>query len=74
MAAGNDQKVTFYDFSTITPKIGLTASDYLLVRLDYFDPDFTVGQGFFSVDSYPVNDSIVSSSTITTLVIGFASG
>ena len=65
----NGQKDTFYDFGTITPKIGLTASDYLLVRLDYFEPDFTVGQGFFSVDSYPVNDSIVSSTTITTAQI-----
>jgi hypothetical protein len=62
----NGQKDTFYDFATITPKIALTASNYLLVRLDYFEPDFTVGQGFFSIDSYPIDDANTSATTITT--------
>jgi len=62
----NGQKDTYYEFGTITPKLSLTNTDYLLVRLDYFEPDFTVGQGFFSIDSYPIDDANSSPTKITT--------
>ena len=52
----NGQKDTHYDHATIKPKVLLASTDRLLVELDYFLPDFTSGAGYFSVDSYPVED------------------
>lgn len=47
------QTDTMYDHASITPTgIALTTSDRLLVQLDYFEPNFTSGRGYFSVDSY----------------------
>ena len=65
------QKDDFYDLATITPTAGagLTNTSQLLVELDYFIPDFSLGYGYFSVDSYPVNDVTVSNTTITTAEI-----
>ena len=60
------QRDEFYDHATITPRIALTTSDHLLVELDYFEPDFSQGVGFFCVDSYPVNDSVETPTTIRT--------
>lgn len=65
----NGQRDLLYDHATITPRSSLAATDWLLVKLDYFEPDFTVGQGFFSVDSYPINDTTVSDTTIKTAEI-----
>ena len=58
----------FYGISKITPKPSesLSASDNLLIRLDYFEPDYTLGVGYFSVDSYPIDDANTSSTTIKT--------
>jgi hypothetical protein len=52
----NGQRDSFYDHATITPKSTLSSSLDLAVQFDYFEPNFTIGKGFFSVDSYPVND------------------
>ena len=52
----NGQRDTHYDHATITPKVSLVSTDRLLVELDYFEPDFTNRGGFFSIDSYPVED------------------
>jgi len=62
----NGQKDGYYDLGTITPNITLGATDYLLVQLDYFFPDFTAGVGYFSIDSYPIDDTGVTSNTIKT--------
>ncbi len=62
----NGQKDDFYDLATITPKSPVTNTDYLLVQLDYFFPDFTQGVGYFSVDSYPIDDTAQSNTTIFT--------
>ena len=64
----NGQRDDFYDHAKIQLRQGfsLTASDYLLIELDYFDPDFTQGVGYFSVDSYPIDDTKVTSTTIFT--------
>ena len=67
----NGQRDYFYDHASITPKTSLPYVSHLLVELDYFEPDFTVGQGFFSVDSYPINDSTTSNTTIKTAEIPF---
>lgn len=65
----NGQRDTHYDFATIKPISGLTTSDRLLVELDYFIPDYSQGKGYFSVDSYPIDDANSSSTTISTAEI-----
>lgn len=65
----NGQRDNMYDFATITPKSALGGTTHLLVRFDYFEPDFTVGQGFFSVDSYPIDDGNTATTTIKTAEI-----
>lgn len=62
----NGQRDTYYDLATITPNITLGATDYLLVSLDYFYPDFSTGVGYFSVDSYPIDDTGSTAATIKT--------
>lgn len=64
----NGQKDAFYDHGYIKPKSGFAigGTDYLLVELDYFEPDFTQGVGYFSIDSYPIDDGTTSNTTIHT--------
>lgn len=51
----------YYDHARLVkkPSSGLTISsgDRFLVKFDYFSHSTTSGKGYFSVDSYPVNDS-----------------
>ena len=52
----NGQRDTYYEHGSITPTgIGLTRSDKLLVEIDYFEPNYTSGRGYFSINSYPTN-------------------
>jgi hypothetical protein len=53
------QKDTHYDYGKIIPTGGYspTTYPYLLVQLDYFTPNTTPGSGFFTVESYPVDDT-----------------
>jgi hypothetical protein len=62
----NGQKDSFYDLATITPRTTLSSGDFLLVSLDYFEPSFTLGRGYFSIDSYPIDDNTTSNTTIRT--------
>lgn len=66
----NGQRDSFYDHGRIkkTSNINLT-NQWLLVEFDYFDADFTKGFGFFSVDSYPIDDTQVSDTTMFTYQI-----
>lgn len=52
----NGQKDTHYDHATLTPKVTLDSNTRILVELDYFTPDFTSRGGYFSIDSYPIED------------------
>lgn len=64
------QRDDYYGHGRITPiGLTLTASDKLLVCLDYFEPDYTLGVGYFSIDSYPINDQNPLENEITTLGI-----
>lgn len=67
----NGQKDALYDIATIKPTSSLASTDRLLVELDYFAPDFSVGKGYFTVDSYPipVNDVAPTEVQITTAEI-----
>ena len=54
--------------------LSLGASDYLLIDLDYFTHDTSQGVGYFSVDSYPIDDvngSSANTNAITTQEIPF---
>jgi hypothetical protein len=62
----NGQRDNMYDHASITPISPIGSGDYLLVCLDHFEPSFTQGLGYFSVDSYPVDDSTISDTTILT--------
>jgi hypothetical protein len=60
---------THYENSKIKKKrsstLALTTADRLTVKLDYFSHDRTAGVGYFSVDSYPVDDTVTSSTANT---------
>lgn len=62
----NGQRDSFYDHATITPISPLQSTDRLLVEFDFFEPSYSQGKGFFTVDSYPIDDSLVSDTTIRT--------
>ena len=59
------QKDTHYDLGYLHSKGGFLTSTnpYLLVNLDYFVPNTTPGVGFFTVESYPVDDVNTTSNT-----------
>ncbi len=59
----------YYGLASITPKSTLSAADRLLVELAVFKPDVSSGVGFFSVESYPVDDTGVTANTIFTQFI-----
>jgi hypothetical protein len=62
----NGQRDTHYDIATITPRsVTLGATDFLLVELDYFSPNFSSRAGYFSIDSYPIQDDDTLSSNTT---------
>lgn len=54
------QKDTHYDLGYLYPKAGYdtTTYPYLLVQLDYFNTNTATGLGFYTVESYPVNDGL----------------
>lgn len=54
----NGQRRATYENARIVRRAGFTlgANDFLLVSLDYLVPDFSQGVGYFSVDSYPIDD------------------
>lgn len=59
-----------YDHAKLVKKsnasISIASGDRLLVTLDYFTHSYSSGVGYFSVDSYPVNDASPSGSNIAT--------
>lgn len=58
-----------YEHATIRPKAGVVPTGRLLVVFDHFTHDTSQGLGYASVDSYPVNDSATSNTTIRTVDI-----
>lgn len=57
----NGQRDTLYDHSRLLLKsdstLTVNSSAYLLVNLNYFAHDYSQGSGYFSVDSYPIDDA-----------------
>jgi len=64
----NGQNDAFYGLSYISKKTGVTipASRKIVVQFDAFLADFTTGAGYFSVDSYPIDDTGITANTILT--------
>lgn len=66
----NGQRDTHYDLASISlspsSTLGSLANTFLLVQFDCFTVNSSVGEGFFCVESYPVNDGF-SANTKTTI-------
>jgi hypothetical protein len=56
---GTGQRDTHYGLGTLYPNPGYTTASnpYLLVELDYFTANTNSGVGFFTVESYPIDDA-----------------
>jgi hypothetical protein len=66
----NGQRDNIYDHARIIHTGALSlANKHLLVELDHFEKDDTQGFGYFSVDSYPIDDTVVSNTTLFTYEI-----
>lgn len=65
----NGQRDTHYDHATISLKPNLDPTEIqglkLLVEFDHFVANNTTGKGFFSVDSYPVDDTLTANNAAT---------
>ena len=62
------QEDSHYDFATVTPNSGddaVFANTTVLIQFDHFVANNQLGQGFFSVESYPVDDSVAANSNTT---------
>lgn len=53
---------THYGLAFLYPKPGTVASANILVNLDYFSANLSTGVGFFTVESYPIDDINTSNS------------
>lgn len=66
----NGQQDGYYELGSIrlapTANAALYANQMLVVLVDHFTPNNSTGSGFFSIDSYPVDDS-VSANTLATI-------
>lgn len=65
----NGQRDSFYDHATLTLPAPQASDQYTLVELDYFHHDFAQGVGYFSVDSYPIDDEGIEVDHIKTYEI-----
>ena len=66
---GTGQRDTHYDLAYLYPKSSYSQSTnpYLLVQLDYFTTNTAAGLGFYTVESYPIDDAnTANTSAITT--------
>ena len=63
----NGQRDNLYDHGKLIYNGGLDISGkHLLVELDHFVPSYSSGFGYFSVDSYPIDDVTEANNTIFT--------
>lgn len=65
----NGQRDAYYDHATISLKSDVLKTEVqnklLLVEFDHFVANNTTGKGFFSVDSYPINDTLSANDEVT---------
>jgi hypothetical protein len=60
-------RASHYDTSYVYTQTPIANTEYLLIEFDYYDADVSGGGFYFSIDSYPINDSIESDTTIQTV-------
>jgi hypothetical protein len=60
-------KGSYYDTSYVYTETPISNTEYLLIEFDYYEADVAGGGFYFSIDSYPINDSIESDTTIQTV-------
>lgn len=76
----NGQNDNYYDHAKLSLKPqykdNVTSSSRILVELDFFEANTNSSVGFYSVESYPVNDSVDANSntTIKTIEIPYYNG
>jgi hypothetical protein len=52
-----------YKNSYIRALTPVANTNHLLIKFDYFDPDYSAGDGYFCIDSYPIDDANTSDPT-----------
>lgn len=59
------QKDTHYDYGYLYPSSSYDANSlpYILVELDYFEANTASGVGFYTVESYPIDDANTANTT-----------
>jgi hypothetical protein len=64
----NGQRDAFYNLAYLNKKNGFSipSGSKILVKLDAFKEDATTGAGYFSIDSYPIDDTGSTANTILT--------
>lgn len=62
-----NDNVSSYDTSYITTPSAIANTEHLLIEFDYYEADIAGGGYYFSIDSYPVNDTLTSNTTIKTV-------
>ena len=66
----NGQTDNYYDHAKLYNSGSLDLTNaWLLVKLDHFEPDYSTGIGYFSIDSYPINDAEADDTSIFTYQI-----
>jgi len=62
-----NQTDEYYGLSYLTPNgAALSNTEFLLVQCEAYQQDVSTGAGFFSIDSYPVDDTGVTANSIFT--------
>lgn len=73
----NGQRDAIYDHGKVSRKqdstLSIVTGSKLLVNFDYFEHDTSIGKGYFSIDSYPIDDvhGAANTNAITTKEIPF---
>lgn len=66
----NGERDGYYELGSLslspTANINAYSNQLMVVMVDHFTPNNTTGSGFFSIDSYPVDDT-VSANTLSTV-------
>lgn len=66
----NGQRDNLYSLASISKNpnsnLTITSGDHLLIKLDFFSEDTSQGAGYYSVDSYPIDDDNAANTTAIT--------
>ena len=60
-------KSSYYDTSYVYTTTPIANTEHLLIEFDYYDADVAGGGFYFSIDSYPIDDTQESDTTIQTV-------